>query len=98
MNKACFQWVGELCGPVLKLVIFSFLLDKLWRLWGAGFPPTGHSSANTASPSFITLTSVSGGTGLPEVVKNVSKYRMRELILVRLAAFETKVKGDEKSS
>ena len=72
-KSVCFQCVGVLWGPVLKLVIASLLAPKLCRRLGAGFPPTGHTSARTTSPSLITLTSVLVGTGRPVKVKNTSK-------------------------
>ena len=87
-----------LSGPVLKLVILSFSRTMLRRRWGAAFPPTGHSSARSGSPSLIVLTSVSGGRGKPDAVKNVSKYKTKALTFVRRCAVETSLKDDEKSS
>ena len=105
LNKkmVCFQCVGKLCGPVLKLVtlLSSFCLrpgPTLARRCGGGFPPTGQTSASVTSPSFVTLTGTSGGTGSPVVVKNVSKYNTNARILVRFAVVETRVNGEEKSS
>jgi hypothetical protein len=63
-----------LCGPVLKLVIFSVSRKMLlFRRCGGRFPPTGHTSANVGSFGLITWTVVSGGTGSPVTLKNVSK-------------------------
>lgn len=55
-------------------------------------------SAKITSPSLITFTHVSGDTGRPDAVKNVSKYRMNELTFVRRSAVDIKVNEEEKSS
>lgn len=75
-NSVCFQCVGMLCGPVLKLVTAGavsagggFPELEVVRRMGAG----RHTSANTASPSRTTFACVAPGTGCPSGAKNVSK-------------------------
>jgi hypothetical protein len=104
-----------LCGPVLKLVIFSFSspssppfadrgpaeserLPWLARRCGAGFPPTGQTSATTGSPSLTIATCVSPGMGRPEGEKNVSKYNRKACTFDRRSAVDTSLNEDEKSS
>ena len=67
----CFQCVGALRGPVLKLMI-PCLLFMLCRLGTLCRRPSGHTSASSL-PSRATCTVVSGGIGDPVVSKKVSK-------------------------
>ena len=69
-NSVCFQCVGALCGPVLKLTSFPLSLMLSFRLT---FPGTCHTSASAGSPSLTSCTCASAGTAAPDGVKNVSK-------------------------
>lgn len=98
-NNVCFQCVGMLFGPVLKLTTLSTSRNwLLFRRWGARLPPTGQTSAKVGSLGLITWTSVPGGTGSPVTLKNVSKYNTKAETFARRSDVDTRLKGEAKSS